>query len=489
MAVSYPKPEQITPTKQEQPAVRSRARQIRKLHAGEGRFLGSRCVLEQEGRRNLQAFSLISQRLAGFPFFFFSFGCSGKQEEQKWAGEERGKGRKEISHPYPNSPLLMWEFYKNVELCRYDLNMVDGIWYLQPERTLEDGLMQIVNDNSVREREENDNVVDNFQPNVSEDGVGVETFDEVVASVIEERVGVEAHDGAVASDGGNLDNEGVSVKSDDGEEDHIIDILKLTNNDIKRHYSSTAAHGTQHVNEDDEIESDEEDRYISTLNEKGVKSNMALVELKRIKPSAVLTIMNTHLRFWSKAFFKEANKCDVVDNMCEVVNGLILEARHKAIFSMMEDLRAMCGKRTVVRQEYEIANLLRILVPKFGQKLLLLEQVVGEAHFYGLVVKGMRHAVIVINYREENDEDYVAHWFNKHMFMASYENEVPVIEGMHQWKETRMPPMDPPIPRKMPNRHKKKRLLEEWEGKTKVGRKGRLMTYQICIKKGTTQIM
>ncbi|GKV15316.1 hypothetical protein SLEP1_g26113 [Rubroshorea leprosula] len=38
MAVSYPKPEQITPTKQEQPAVRSRARQIRLFQQGREDF-------------------------------------------------------------------------------------------------------------------------------------------------------------------------------------------------------------------------------------------------------------------------------------------------------------------------------------------------------------------------------------------------------------------------------------------------------------------
>ncbi|GKV14699.1 hypothetical protein SLEP1_g25531 [Rubroshorea leprosula] len=155
--------------------------------------------------------------------------------------------------------ITVWEFYRKVELCRCDPDMVDEIWYLQLERTLEDGLVQIVNDDSVREvleiikvvnvihicvlhvpnfafvelvlplpapgddqREENDNVGDNFQPNVTEESAGGETLDGVAANVNEERVG-----------------------------------------------SNTTGPSTQHLNEDDEIGSDEEDSYISTSNEEG----------------------------------------------------------------------------------------------------------------------------------------------------------------------------------------------------------------------------
>ncbi|GKU99939.1 hypothetical protein SLEP1_g12713 [Rubroshorea leprosula] len=243
--------------------------------------------------------------------------------------------------------------------------------------------------------------------------------------------------------------------------------------------------------------------------------NRALTELGRIKPSSVPAIMSTHPRFWSKAFFKEDSKCDVVDNMCEVFNRLILEVRHKVIFSMLEDLRAMCGWRTVARREY--GN--RKFVGNFGRKIwaklvparegskrctllwpggdgyevddngeatyiVNVERKTCTCRVWNMTGIPCRHAVTVINHKQENDEDYVAHWYSKHMFMASYEYEVPVIEGINQWKETKMPPMQPPNPRKMPGRPKKKRQQEEWEGKTSVGRKGRLMTCQKCFKRG-----
>ncbi|GKV18372.1 hypothetical protein SLEP1_g28768 [Rubroshorea leprosula] len=244
--------------------------------------------------------------------------------------------------------------------------------------------------------------------------------------------------------------------------------------------------------------------------------NRALTEFGRIKPSAVPAIMSTHPRFWSKAFFKEDSKCNVVDNnMCEVFNGLILEARHKVLFSMLEDLRAMCGRRTVARREYGNRKFVGNFGPKIWAKTVAAREGSkrcrllwpggdgyevddnGEATYivnverktctcrvWNMTRIPCRHAVTVINHRQENDEDYVAHCYSKHMFMASYEYEVPVIEGINQWKETKMPPMQPPNPRKMPGKPKKKRQLEEWEGKTSVGRKGRLMTCQKCFKRG-----
>ncbi|GKU96361.1 hypothetical protein SLEP1_g9602 [Rubroshorea leprosula] len=193
-------------------------------------------------------------------------------------------------------------------------------------------------------------------------------------------------------------------------------------------------------------------------------------KLRHIKPSAVLAIMNTHPGFWSKAFYKEDSKCDVVDNnMCKVFNDLILEARHKVIFSMLEDLRAMCARRRVARREYGNSKFVGNFGPKIWAKIVAARE------------------VIVINHGQENDEDYVAHWYNKQMFMASHEYEVPVIEGMNQWKETKMPLIQPPNPREMLGRPKKERVLEEWQGKTSVGRKGRLMTCQKCFKRDTTQ--
>ncbi|GKV04945.1 hypothetical protein SLEP1_g17025 [Rubroshorea leprosula] len=204
--------------------------------------------------------------------------------------------------------------------------------------------------------------------------------------------------------------------------------------------------------------------------------NRALTELGRIKPSAIPAIMSTHPRFWSKPFFKEDSKCDVVNNnMCEVFNGLILEVRHKVIFSMLEDLRAMCARRMVARREYGTKKFVGNFGPKIWAKIVATREGSkrctllwldgngyevddnGEATYivnverktctcrvWNMTGIPCRHAVTVISHIQENVEDYVAHWYSKQIFMASYEYEVPVIEGMDQWKETKMPHVQPP---------------------------------------------
>ncbi|GKV32893.1 hypothetical protein SLEP1_g41459 [Rubroshorea leprosula] len=71
-----------------------------------------------------------------------------------------------------------------------------------------------------------------------------------------------------------------------------------------------------------------------------------------------------------KAFFKEDSKSDVVDNnMCEVFNGLIVDSRHKAIFSMLEDLRMMCGRRTIARRTFADEKFVGDFGPKIWEKI------------------------------------------------------------------------------------------------------------------------
>ncbi|CAN1797300.1 hypothetical protein LINPERHAP1_LOCUS21217 [Linum perenne] len=56
-------------------------------------------------------------------------------------------------------------------------------------------------------------------------------------------------------------------------------------------------------------------------------------------------------KHWSRAYFSTDVKCDSVDNnMSESFNSLILEARHKPIFSMLEDIRIMCMEQIAAKR-------------------------------------------------------------------------------------------------------------------------------------------
>ena len=56
---------------------------------------------------------------------------------------------------------------------------------------------------------------------------------------------------------------------------------------------------------------------------------------------------------WCQAFFTSLIKCEVIDNnICEVFNGVILEARSKLVISMLEDIRQYVMTRIAVKRDY-----------------------------------------------------------------------------------------------------------------------------------------
>ncbi|CAN1800327.1 hypothetical protein LINPERHAP1_LOCUS22491 [Linum perenne] len=57
-------------------------------------------------------------------------------------------------------------------------------------------------------------------------------------------------------------------------------------------------------------------------------------------------------KHWARAFFSINIKCNSVDNnMSESFNSLILAARHKSIYSMLEDIRTMCMEMISVKRK------------------------------------------------------------------------------------------------------------------------------------------
>lgn len=56
---------------------------------------------------------------------------------------------------------------------------------------------------------------------------------------------------------------------------------------------------------------------------------------------------------WCRAFFSEVIKCEVIDNnMYEVFNGVILDARRKPVISMLQDIRQYVITRIAVKRDY-----------------------------------------------------------------------------------------------------------------------------------------
>ncbi|XP_027771130.1 uncharacterized protein LOC114076391 [Solanum pennellii] len=56
---------------------------------------------------------------------------------------------------------------------------------------------------------------------------------------------------------------------------------------------------------------------------------------------------------WCKAYFKEHSKCDIVENnICETFNSWILVARHKAIITMLEEIRHKIMNRNIAMRQF-----------------------------------------------------------------------------------------------------------------------------------------
>ncbi|GKV39344.1 hypothetical protein SLEP1_g47126 [Rubroshorea leprosula] len=146
-------------------------------------------------------------------------------------------------------------------------------------------------------------------------------------------------------------------------------------------------------------------------------------EINKLNSAAKEHLMQYDPKYWCKTFLDTHCKCDAVDNnMSETFNGFILDARQKAAMSLLEDLRVW--------------------------------QLNGIP---------CRHAMLAIQHREENFEDYVHLCYRRQAYINTYKHCIIPLDGMERWEEIGMPALDPPVERKTTGRPKKKRHLEDCE--------------------------
>ncbi|GKV07231.1 hypothetical protein SLEP1_g19029 [Rubroshorea leprosula] len=91
-----------------------------------------------------------------------------------------------------------------------------------------------------------------------------------------------------------------------------------------------------------------------------------------------------------------------------------------------------------------------------------------------------KHAMLAIQNREENFEDYVHPYYRRQAYINTYKHYIIPLDEMERWEETGMPPLDPPVERKTTGKPKKKKHLEDWEisNGSNISRKGKIMSYQ-----------
>ncbi|KAL8507850.1 hypothetical protein ACS0TY_018406 [Phlomoides rotata] len=101
-------------------------------------------------------------------------------------------------------------------------------------------------------------------------------------------------------------------------------------------------------------------------------------EMKVLNEQAWEWFQNKPPNQWSKAYFSEKDKCDILlNNLCESFNSNILAARDKAIITMLEWIREYLVKRLVKNRDKAEANWKGKLCPRISKILERnLEQVV-----------------------------------------------------------------------------------------------------------------
>ncbi|XVE68068.1 hypothetical protein DITRI_Ditri09bG0039400 [Diplodiscus trichospermus] len=200
--------------------------------------------------------------------------------------------------------------------------------------------------------------------------------------------------------------------------------------------------------------------------------------------------------------------------MCEAFNSSILEARHKSIITMLDEIRVKIMCRIVEKRAFceKWNNDYGPLVKKKfdAQKK---EGVEWRVHWNGdngiEVKKGRRqyvvnlkkkecscrlwqisgipcaHACCAIWHDEGNPDEFLHRCYSSQSYLKAYQYALQPINGSHEWKKIELEPMLPPSARKMPGRPKKNRRKAKDEPKKsstveQLSRIGRIMTCSIC---------
>ncbi|XP_031101839.1 uncharacterized protein LOC116005739 [Ipomoea triloba] len=247
-----------------------------------------------------------------------------------------------------------------------------------------------------------------------------------------------------------------------------------------------------------------------------------LKALEKIDVAARVDLDKYPMQSWCKAYFKEDVKCDMVDNnLNEAFNKTLLNARSKFIIPMLEDIRVATMKRVEKKKvwvENWRGNYGSLVLKKLNES--ILGSVGWEVIFNGVegyeIKKGTlqfkvnlqltscsyrlwqlsgipcRHGICDIFHKGHQPEDYIHECYSKGLYLKTYEHVIQPLNGEIFWPRIEGEELHAPVPKKMTGRPKKKRKLEETEKNkkkmseevSKLSRKGRIMTCQLCKGKG-----
>ncbi|XP_059301891.1 uncharacterized protein LOC132053805 [Lycium ferocissimum] len=248
-----------------------------------------------------------------------------------------------------------------------------------------------------------------------------------------------------------------------------------------------------------------------------VKLKDELTKLDKLGKDICEDLLQFNKEHWCRAYFREHSNCDVVENnMCETFNSWILAARHKSIITMLEEIRHKVMTRHVEMRRFaetwitDISPMARVMLEenkKLSNKCEVLwnglEGFEIKEYEYRFIVhlwnktctcrlwqlRGIpcQHAICAFYHLGDEPYNHVEHWYRKETFMKAYSYFLDPLPNMKMWPKTNNMKIEPPAPKVMPGRPKKKRRKDKDEPRKKYGKlskKGVQMTCSTCHQLG-----
>lgn len=246
-----------------------------------------------------------------------------------------------------------------------------------------------------------------------------------------------------------------------------------------------------------------------------------MIEIEETASGASQHIRDRGPQHFARAFFSTWPKCEAVENnMCECLNGVLIEARAKSIINMLEDIRLYIMERIVKKRELfntwsergdtlcpRIRDRLEKNKDDFrkwtcthnGDKKFELKHISNK---FGYVVNlrsntctcrlwelsgiPCSHAVAAIYFINDNPDNYVADWYKLDFAKKAYQHYIQPMNGERLWERRGLEPLQPPLQRRMPGRPKKQRRREHHEKDkgTRVSRVGTTIKCGKCKQPG-----